>query len=136
MVYVQRNNIPPTKPLSFSLKDFSGGMNNRSDQIQDNEGSVVLNLMFADDTILETRYGQKYFDDKIVDGEVIFIDEYKPYVDDNVLIRATKDVMYIGDVEIPLQGKPNGVNHLGKYYYSDGKELYVYGKFEQVRVPM
>lgn len=132
MVYVQRNNIPPTKPLSFSLKDFSGGMNNRSDQIQDNEGSVVLNLMFADDTILETRYGQKYFDDKIVDGEVIFIDEYKPYVDDNVLIRATKDVMYIGDVEIPLQGKPSGVNHLGKYYYSDGKELYVYGKFEQV----
>lgn len=132
MAYVQKTTPPPNEILTFSLKGFSGGMNNRSDQIQDNEGSVVLNLMFADDTILETRYGQKYYDDMVVDGEVVYIDEFRPYSDDNKLIRSTTTTMYIDGKEIPLQGKMCGVNHQGKYYFSDGKVLKVYGKFDDV----
>ena len=129
MAWVQKTSPPPNRVLNFSLKDFSGGMNNRTDQLKDNEGALVNNLMFADDTILETRYGQKYYDDKVIDGEIIFIDEYKPYRDPNQLIRATNTEMHIGELIVPLVGKPSGVNHLGKYYFSDGKTLKVYGKF-------
>ena len=83
MPFIQKVIPPPNKIMNFSLKDFSGGMNNRSDQIKDNEASVVKNLMFADDTVLETRWGQKYYNDKVYDGEVIYIDEFKPYDDEN-----------------------------------------------------
>lgn len=129
-IYIQKSTPPPNRVLTFSLQDFSGGMNNRSDQIADNEGAVVKNLMFADDTVLETRYGQKYYDEKDVIDPIIFIDEFKPYKEANILIRATATKIYFGDVEYPLQGIPNGVNHQGKYYFSDGKMLKVYGKFD------
>ena len=131
MAFIQKVTPPQIKIMQFSLKDFSGGMNNRSDQIEDNEGARVINLMFADDTLLETRYGQKYFDDKVIDGEVVFIDEFKPYDDDNVLIRASDKKIYFGDDEYPLKGIPSGTNFQGKYYYSDGEKLMVYGKFTQ-----
>lgn len=130
MPFIQKAVPPPNKVINFSLRDFSGGMNNRSDQIKDNEASVVKNLMFADDTVLETRWGQKYYNDKVYDGEVIYIDEFKPYNDENQMIYATINTMYIGDKEIPLKGRPCGVNHLGKYYFSDGEKLKVYGKFD------
>src|SRR5690606_16443629 len=42
----------------------------------------------------------------------------------------TINTMYIGDKEIPLKGRPCGVNYLGKYYFSDGEKLKVYGKFD------
>ena len=130
-VYIQQVAPPPNKKMYFSLKDFSGGMNNRSDQIEDNQGAVVSNLMFADDTILETRYGQKYYDDKTIDGEVVFIDEFRPYRDEPMLVRATKDKIYFGNEEYPISGKPDGVNHLGHYYFTDGGKLKVYAKFNQ-----
>lgn len=129
MAFIQKTVPPPNKVMNFSLKDFSGGMNNRSDQIADNEAAVVKNLMFADDTLLETRYGQKYFNDKVYDGAVIYIDEFKPYRGENELVVATETTMYIGDREIPLKGKPSGANHLGKYYFSDGETLKVYAKY-------
>ena len=129
--YIQENKIPPNKILNFSLKDFSGGMNNRSDQIEDNEGAVVKNLMFADDTVLETRYGSKYYNDVEYDGEIVFIDEFKPYRDEDQLVVGTTTTLYIGDKSVPLKGKPSGINHLGHYYFSDGESLKVYGKFNQ-----
>jgi len=132
MAYVQKSVPPPNNILNFSLKDFSGGMNNRSDQINDNEGAQVINLMFADDTILETRYGQKYYDEVDVTDPIIYLDEYKPYNEPNVLIRATIDTMYFGDVAIPIFGKPCGVNYMGRYYFSDGVKLRVFAKYHIV----
>ena len=129
MAYIQNVKIPPNKKMNFSLKDFSGGMNNRSDQIQDNEGAVVKNLMFADDTILETRYGQKYYSEKDYGGEVVYIDEYRPFKDEPILVVATKDKIFFGDKEYPIKGTPQGVTHFGKYYFSDGEKLKVYGNF-------
>jgi len=130
MAFVQKTTPPPNQVLNFSIKDFSGGMNNRSDQIKDNEASVVQNLKFADDTILETRHGQKYYDETVLDAPVVFIDEYKPYNDVNQLIRATTTKMYFGTTEVTISGKPSGVNHQGKYYFADGVKLRVYGKFD------
>lgn len=128
MAYIQEITPPPNKVMTFSLKDFSGGMNNRSDQISDNEGSEVINLMFSDDTVLETRYGQKYYSDVEYDSEVIFIDEYKPLKEENQLIVGTSTTLYIGDKTTPLNGIPTGVNYLGNYYFTDGESLKVYGK--------
>lgn len=131
MVWIQQATPPPNKVMNFSLKDFSGGMNNRSDQIADNECSILNNLMFADDTILETRYGQKYYNTKNYGGEIIFIDMFKPYRDADILVVATKDKIFFGDKEYPIKGIPSGVSHFGHYYFSDGVSLKVYAKFNQ-----
>ena len=155
MAYVQRITPPINRVMNFSLKDFSGGMNNRSDQIGDNEGAVTKNLMFADDTILETRYGQKYYNDKDYGGKIIYIDEYKPYTDDNMLVVAVEiDTvtaiepkpelepfttivktykMYIGESEFDIKGKPSGVTHFGRYYFSDGEKLKVFANFTNTK---
>lgn len=140
MAYIEKNLPPPNKIYTFSLKNFNGGLNNRSDQIEDNQASDLLNMDFADDTLMEKRRGQKYFDDLCLtdvegatdDVAVVFIDEYKPHNDDAVLIRASKNYMYIEDeVLTDIKGKPQGVNHNGRYIFVDGEKIYCYGWFHQ-----
>lgn len=130
--YVQKVTPPPNRVFNFSLKNFVGGLNNRSEQLEINEASDVLNMMFADDTIMETRYGTKYYDGFTLDSDLIYIDEFKPYVGTDQLVRATASKLYIDSTLITsIQGKPCGVNHSGRYYFADGYKLYVYGKFAQ-----
>ena len=63
---------------------------------------------------------------------VSFIDEFKPYQGEDMLLKATESTMYIGDeVLTDLQGKPNGVNHNGMYIFADGDSLYTYAKLHQ-----
>ncbi len=132
MPYIQKNTPPPNTILTFTLKDFSGGLNNKSDQLNDNEASSILNMIFADDTLLEKRKGQVYFDDLKTSSPVYYIDEYKPYQDENVLIRATESHVYINDeILTNVSGKISGINHDGKYIFADGNKLYVYGIFAQ-----
>lgn len=132
MAFVQKSTPPPNKILNFSYRDFSGGLNNRSDQLQDNEASSILNLDFADDTLFEKRKGQTYFDEFITETPIIYIDEYKPYQNTNLLIRATESKVYIEDQLLAnVAGKINGVNHSGKYIFCDGSKLYIYGLFAQ-----
>ena len=132
MAYIQKITPPPNKVLTFSLKNFNGGLNNRSNQLEDNEASDLINMVFSDSTLLEKRPGQKYFDETNFTKPVIFIDEFKPHTDENVLIRATDEFLYIEEnVLTDLQGKPQGVNHSGMYIFTDGKTLYAYGKFAQ-----
>jgi len=134
MVYIQQDTPPPNKIQVFSLQSFVGGLNNRSDQLEDNQASYVLNMDFADDTLMEKRKGQAYFDNLTMPGgdAVVLIDEYKPYQDNNVLIRASENKMYIEDVVLTdLQGRPHGTNHDGKYVFADGDKFYAYGWFHQ-----
>lgn len=133
MAFIQKNSPPPNKIMTFSLKDFSGGLNNRSDQLQDNEASSILNMSFADDTLLEKRKGQTYYDEFTTSTPIVYIDEFKPYQDINVLVKATETHVYIEDqVLTNVTGKINGVNHNGRYVFADGDKLYVYGRFPQV----
>jgi len=119
--------------MTFSMANFVGGLNNRSEQLEANETSNCLNMMFTDDTVMENRYGQKYYDELVLDDDIVFIDEFKPYADDNVLIRATVGKLYIEEnILTTISGKPCGVNHSGRYFFVDGEKLYVYGKFAQV----
>lgn len=132
MTYIQKLTPPPNRVLSFSLRDFVGGLNNRSEQLQVNEASDVLNMMFADDTVMEKRKGQEYFDEVTINGTVNFIDEFKPYNDLDILIRGTNSSIRFGASEsIPIINKPCGVNHQGNYIFVDGEKIYVYGKFPQ-----
>lgn len=132
MAYLQKNIPRPNKIYTFSLKDFSGGLNNFSDEPKENEAVALLNMSFVDDILMEKRKGQEYFDEFKLDDEVVFIDEFKPYTDSDVLIRATKSKVYFNEAKVAdVQGRISGTNHLGKYVFADGVDIYVYGKFPQ-----
>ena len=75
MPFIQKSTPPPNKILNFSLRNFAGGLNNRSDQLEDHESPNVLNMIFADETLLEKRQGQTLFDDVHFEKPVVFIDE-------------------------------------------------------------
>lgn len=144
MAFIQKITPPPNKIYNFSLKDFSGGLNNASNQLKDNEARNLLNMMFCDDTLMEKRKGQEYYDELDLtyvpepleetspSADVLFIDEYKPYKDEDKLIRSTSTKMYVGDNEVAtLSGEMCGANYQDKYVFADGSKLYVYGKFPQ-----
>jgi hypothetical protein len=132
MGYFQKSTPPPNKTMTFSLRNFVGGLNNKSEELQPNQASSLMNMRFVDDTVMENRYGQKYYDDFVLDGEEVFIDAYKPYTDPDVLLCGTASKMYVGrNLLTTLSGKPCGINHMGKYFFVDGAKFYVYGKFAQ-----
>lgn len=132
MAYIQQNTPPPNKIYTFSLQNFVGGLNNRNNVLQESECSNVLNMSFSHDDIVEKRRGSTQFDTLTLPDEVTFLDEFKPYVDENILIRATDKEIYMGNTKIrDVSGQVCGVNFNGKYYFVDGTGLYVYGKFPQ-----
>jgi len=140
MAYIQKTTPPPNKVLNFSLKDFSGGLNNASDQLKPNEASSLLNMAFVDESLMEKRKGQDYYDELIIldnattpaPDDILFIDEYKPYDGTNELLRSSALKVYLGTTKIAdVLGKISGINYNGKYIFADGTNLYVYGKFPQ-----
>lgn len=133
MAFIQKVNIPPNAVNSFSLKDFSGGLNNRSDEVADNQLTDVLNMMFSDETLLETRQGQRYYSAFEYDGAIVYMDEYRPYVGNPQMVVATPTTVYFDDVAVKtVTGKITGITHEGLYYFADGDKLYCYGKFPSV----
>ena len=52
MAFIQSNIAPIEKEYYFSMKDFSGGLNNRSEVLNDNEASDLLNMMFTNGEIM------------------------------------------------------------------------------------
>lgn len=133
MAFVQKLNVQPNPVNSFSLRDFSGGLNNRSDEMLDIQLSDVLNMMFSDETLLETRPGQEYFNETVYPSKIVFMDEYNPYVGNAQFVTATEVGVYFdGVLKKVVTGKINGITHEGKYFFADGSKLYCYGKFPQV----
>lgn len=132
MAYIQKTTPPINKVYNFSFRDFSGGLNNASVQLKDNEVINILNMMFCDETLFERRKGQEYFDEFEGTDPILHLGEYKPYTGTNQTIVATADKMYIDGVEAKtLYGEMTGVNHLNQYIFADGNKLYAYGKFPQ-----
>jgi len=144
MTYIQRQIPLPNKVFNFTLKSFSGGLNNRSDQLEVNESSNLMNMIFTDETLMEKRKGTEYYDavditEVVGEGEaavtyadVVWQDEFKPYNEDNIYIRAVEKKIYFGSTAYTISSKPCGVNHDGKYFFTDGAKIYVYGKFPQI----
>ncbi|RJE47677.1 hypothetical protein A7K50_03245 [Dehalobacter sp. MCB1] len=133
MAFIRKKLPSPNVVYTFSLQDFTGGLNNRSEVLEPNEAKSLMNVRFGDNTSIENRPGQNYYDDLQLDGEVVFIDEYKPYNDLPMFIRATEREIYVNNTLLTnIAGKPCGVTHQGKYFFCDGDKLYCYGKFDQV----
>lgn len=135
MAFIQKTTPPPNKIYNFTLGSFVGGINNRSNQLLPSEARDLLNMAFADDTLMERRYGFGYLDESNVGEKITFIDEFKPYNADNKLIKATNSAFYVDNVAKQIvTGQVCGVNYNGKYYFADGEKLYCYGLFPQENV--
>jgi hypothetical protein len=132
MPYIQRTTPPANKVHTFSLRDYSGGINNASDLLEQNEASDLMNLIHSDVVLLEKRKGQEYIGEFVYGSPIRFIDEFKPYNHSNVMIVGTDTHVFINEAVLTdVHGRMDGVNHKGKYFFTDGRKLYVYGLFAQ-----
>lgn len=146
--YVQRNAPPPNKVNTMTLRDFTGGLNNRSTQLEDHQASDILNMKFTDDTIMEKRTGIEYVGTLDLPAAITYFDTIKPYamtiveekedelpavIDVDRYVVASDSEMYVNGVKVAdLAGRMMGKNYMGKYFFADGAKLRVYGKFPQV----
>lgn len=112
---------------TINIENFGGGMNNveADNVINDNEASDTKNMRFVSSTLMEKRHGcTEITDYEALNGKIVWIDEYKPMLGDDQIVRATETEMYIGDDKVcDLQGRVSGVNFYGKYYFVDGHTL-------------
>lgn len=134
MVFLQKNVPPPNKILTFTLDDYSGGLNNRSSlQILPNEASDLINMKFDDDKIMRKRDGTKLYDETSITGGVLYMDEFSPYNEATQFIRSSATQVFADSTMIAtVAGRIYGKNYMGKYYFVDGDKIRVYGKFPQV----
>lgn len=119
----------PTPQSVFTLSTFGGGLNNVNGDtaIQDNQATDCKNMMFISDEIMEKRYGTSAIDEFVLDGAITWIDMYRPTTGEPQMIRATDSEVYCGETKIcDVNGRIKGANYIGKYYFVDGKHLYVY----------
>lgn len=122
----------PPKPIPqsvFTLSTFGGGLNNVNGDtaIQDNQATDCKNMMFISDEIMEKRCGTSAIDEFVLDGAITWIDMYRPTTGEPQMIRATDSEVYCGETKIcDVNGRIKGANYIGKYYFVDGKHLYVY----------
>ena len=126
--YIRRSPKPIPQSV-FTLSTFGGGLNNVNGDtaIQDNQATDCKNMMFISDEIMEKRYGTSAIDEFVLDGAITWIDMYRPTIGEPQMIRATDSEVYCGETKIcDVNGRIKGANYIGKYYFVDGKHLYVY----------
>lgn len=129
MPFIQNVNPPKNKRVEFAISNFSGGLNNRLNTIDDNQASDILNMKFLYDDVMEKRNGYVRYDDLLLDEPITFMDLYRPYADEDVVIRATDSEVYFGDEKVAdISGEIDGVNYQGTYLFADGNALYTYGR--------
>lgn len=130
MAYIQRNVPSPNKVHTFSLRDFSGGLNNRSELLAPPESTDMINMTFSNDTVMEKRKGSTTYDSFNYGAPITFMGEFRPYKEADVMIRATDTKVYAGnDFLIDVKGRITGVNFLGKFLFVDGEKIRAYGLF-------
>lgn len=131
-IYIRNSLPPPNRIMTFTLQNFAKGLNNRSEILEPGECSDVKNMSFTDNDVMQKRRGTMYFDELLLTDEIIHIDEFRPYKETDIMIRASRTEMYIGNTKVTtLSGKTNGVNFSGKYFFTDSKKLHAYGKFTE-----
>src|SRR5690554_6495554 len=69
----------PPETYDILLNNFSGGLNNRSEIIQDHESPYVLNMRYDDSLGFVKREGTELYDNVELNGAIIHVDEFKPY---------------------------------------------------------
>jgi len=130
--YLQGNIPNPGKIFSFSLSQFTGGLNNRDQLPEETQAMSLMNMAFTPDGLMEKRRGTTWFDSLALDKPIIFLDEYKPHKETNILVRATENKVYMGSALLrENKGRMDGMTHEGKYFFADTSGLFVYGRFDQ-----
>lgn len=152
MAYLQTNIPRANKIFNLSLSDFSGGLNNRADILQDNESPDLLNLVFSSDNIMSKRYGQRYVNSDDYTDSITFIDEYigagnvkigpefGTAVWGDVFRKSTTNMVVATDKKLYINNQfitdvtstVTGISHLSNYFFVDGGDMFVYGKFPKV----
>jgi hypothetical protein len=137
MAYIRSSVPSPNVIREFSISDFSGGLNNRTNLTLSNEASDMLNMSFYDTSVLEKRKGSMLYSVTTHTEAITFLDEYEPYNAENQMVRAGKTKMTIDNngvlTTVALSGG-SGVdaeNFLGLYLFCDGAELKCYGTYPQ-----
>jgi hypothetical protein len=133
MAFIQNVKPPPNRIHTFSLRDFSGGMNNVSQLLEDNESPHILNLMWKDATILTKRMGSELYeyDGATIthDAPITYMNEYYPYTDDRKLFTSTDDTVYVnGEVLQSVAGRVDGTTAMSQFFFVDGDKLFTYGQ--------
>lgn len=132
MAYIQKVTVPPSRVLNFALRDYSGGLNNRSHLLADNEAFALLNMAFVDDVDMEKRNGSTPYDTNVLTQPIQFIHEFMPYTDPNKVVKCDGTNLYMDNVLLtPVAGNISAINFQGKYFFVDGDKYRVYGKFAQ-----
>lgn len=126
-------NIANTNPkYDMVIDDFSGGLNNRTDVIEDNQSPYLVNMRYDETRGFVKRKGTELYDSLTLPDPIEYIDEYKPYNSPDVLIRASKRNVYANNTSIKqINGEISGTNFTGYYILADGNSMMAYGKFPQ-----
>lgn len=119
-----------------TIENFAGGLNNVDfdNVIADNESPNCRNMRFVGNTLMEKRPGVKKVElesgYKSSDA-ITWLDTYYPSLgDDRLVVASDKNIHFKKSNGIisktSVMGAVHGVTYNGKYYYVDGKYLYVF----------
>ena len=131
MAYMQ--GTPPANRIhQFKLEDFSGGLNNRTENILPNESANMVNMRYDERTGFTKRRGTRDYGLSDLPASLEYLDEYKPFRGEDTFVRCTSTALYIGDVKVKdVDNVVEGENFQNNYFFTDGTGLYVYGSFPQ-----
>jgi hypothetical protein len=136
MSYIVSNLPAINKVFPFSVSDFSGGMNNKSNLTGTNQISNMLNMTFYDSKVLDKRKGSVLFDSNVHSEPITYVGEFQPYTEANQLVRAGKTSLTFlenGVLKSEVIGGNNvdAENFFGRFFFVDGVSIRVRGKFPQ-----
>ena len=128
-------NIPaPNRQQTFSLKTFTGGLNNFATSPEQNCATDILNMEFRDEHAMAKRFGTTRADTTDMPYPITHLNTYRPYTDTDVPVRADKERILIGTHEKAvtrtdgMEALVEGVNYMGMYFYVYGEDIYVHAK--------
>lgn len=135
VIYYQRSVPSPNQSFSYTLEDFTGGLNNRSLEPAPNQGVDLMNMRFTEDGFLEKRKGIAYYSDFSYNGKITYLDTFKPYKDTPKLITVTTNTLYLNNTGYAnALGQVMGVNHNGRYIFVDTNNFRCIGTFSDLVV--
>lgn len=132
-MWYQHNTPSPNRVQSFTIKEFTGGLTNRSTYPSMNQALDILNMEFADEHAMRKRAGTSRVNDIEMHAPVTHIGTFRPYTDTDMEVVCDGITLRIGEEEVELPKADVGklmdaVNHMGAYFFTYGRNLYAYTK--------
>ena len=148
--YIRKSSSTPSSPerISFSVRNFTGGLNNTSSpsRLNDNESPNLLNVRFRKDGVLEKRSGLTRYEfhnpEYSINGKLrnLWVLKPEPGIE-TLLMHVDEDFVYVRSDGTPIfipwgqDGvyKPvSGVQFMDKFFLVDGANHIRYFKLEDL----